>query len=88
MADPCNLGWPANDIRPVANKNFLGENVAATVLLEEARIPLADIFAQNARMQEGEDSKEDLKRHASEWIENNRDMVDKWLQEARDAASA
>src|SRR3546814_8893608 len=25
---PCNLGWPANDIRPVANSEFLEENPA------------------------------------------------------------
>jgi len=86
VVDPCNLGWQANDIRPVANKEFLKNNPAATVLLEEAHIPLQDIFAQNAKMQEGEDSKEDLKRHASEWIENNRDLVDGWLKQARDAA--
>jgi glycine betaine/proline transport system substrate-binding protein len=87
VADPCNLGWVANDIRAVANKEFLRNNVAATVLLEEASIPLGDIAAQNARMQDGEDSREDLERHAREWIEKNRGMVDRWLQEARDAAS-
>ena len=87
VVDPCNLGWVANDIRPVANKDFLRNNAAATVLLEEASIPLSDIFEQNARMQDGEDSKEDLMRHASQWIEDNRDMVDKWLKQARDAAS-
>ena len=85
--DPCNLGWVANDIRPVANKEFLRNNPAAAALLEDVRIPVEDIFAQNAKMQDGEDSKEDLQRHASEWIENNQDMVDKWLKQARDVAS-
>ncbi len=87
VADPCNMGWPANDIRPVANKEFLENNPAAAKLLEEARIPIGDIFAQNARMNDGEDSEEDLQRHAKEWIADNRDMVDQWLEAARKAAA-
>jgi len=87
VADPCNMGWPANDIRPVANNDFLENNPAAAALLEEASIPIDDIFAQNAKMNEGEDSAEDLQRHAKEWIEANRDQVDQWLAKAREAAS-
>jgi glycine betaine/proline transport system substrate-binding protein len=70
-----------------ANSQFLEENPAVRKLLEVASIPLDDIFAQNARMFEGEDSEEDLERHAEEWIANNRDQVDQWLEEARAAAS-
>ncbi|WP_051609300.1 glycine betaine/L-proline ABC transporter substrate-binding protein ProX [Fodinicurvata fenggangensis] len=85
--DPCQMGWPANDIRPVANSEFLSENPAVRTLLEEASIPIDDIFAQNAKMNEGEDSEDDIKRHAQEWIENNADTVDGWLEEARAAAN-
>ena len=84
--DPCALGWQANDIRPVANNDFLNENPAIQAVLEEARIPLDDIFAQNAKMNEGEDSPEDIQRHASEWIANNQDLVDGWLEAGRQAA--
>ncbi len=84
--DPCALGWQANDIRPVANDDFLSENPAVRAVLEEARIPLDDIFAQNAKMNEGEDSQEDIERHATEWIQNNQDLVDGWLEAARQAA--
>jgi len=87
VEDPCNLGWPANDIRPVANNDFLENNPAAATLLEMVRIPIGDIYAQNAKMNAGEDDAEDLERHASEWIENNREQVDKWLEKARAAAS-
>ena len=85
--DPCEMGWPANDIRPVANSAFLEENPAARRLFEVVAIPLEDIFAQNARMFEGEDSEEDLERHAEEWIAANRALFDQWLDEARAAAS-
>src|SRR3546814_3176889 len=59
---PCNLGWPANDIRPVANSAFLDENPAVRALLENVHIPIGDIFSQNAQMNQGADSPEDLKQ--------------------------
>ncbi|RXV59484.1 proline/glycine betaine ABC transporter substrate-binding protein ProX [Roseovarius sp. A46] len=83
---PCDLGWPANDIRPVANSEFLDNNPAAETLLKEARIPIEDIFEQNAKMNKGADSPEDLEQQASAWIEENRDTVDGWLKAARQAA--
>ena len=85
-AAKCDLGWPANDIRPVANSEFLAENPAAAELLRQAGIPIQDIFAQNAKMNAGADSPEDLERQASEWIEENREQVDQWLTAAREAA--
>lgn len=84
---PCDLGWPANDIRPVANSDFLSDNPAAAALLENVRIPIEDIFAQNAEMNAGMDSPEDLEKQAEAWIEDNSDQVDEWLQMARDAAT-
>ncbi|MEX2642458.1 MAG: glycine betaine/L-proline ABC transporter substrate-binding protein ProX [Acetobacterales bacterium] len=86
VADPCQMGWPANDIRPVANVEFLEENPAVRTLLETASIPIGDIFAQNAMMNAGEDSQEDIAAHAEAWIEKNRDTVDDWLQQARKSA--
>jgi glycine betaine/proline transport system substrate-binding protein len=86
VKDPCNLGWVANDIRPVANTAFLNEHPAVATLLRRASIPIGDIYAQNVKMNEGEDSSEDIQRHAETWIENNRDKVDRWLKAARNAA--
>ena len=88
VTDPCPLGWPANDIRPVVNEEFLAANPAARKLFEVATIPLADIYAQNAKMFQGEDSEEDLLRHANTWIERNRGMFDEWLRQARQAAES
>lgn len=83
VADPCTLGFPANDIVPVANTAFLDENPAVRALLEEASVPLDAIFAQNARMNDGDD---DVEAHAAEWIEENRETVDGWLETARSAS--
>lgn len=83
VADPCMLGFPANDIVPVVNSAFLEENAAARALLEEVSIPLDAIFAQNAAMNDGDD---DVEAQASAWIEDNRETVDGWLEAAREAA--
>jgi glycine betaine/proline transport system substrate-binding protein len=87
VADPCELGWEANDIRPVANTAFLEANPAVKALLETASIPLDDIFAQNAKMNAGESSEAEIARHAAEWLEANADMVDGWIEEAKAAAT-
>lgn len=86
VSNPCPLGWPANDIRPVANKAFLEENPAVKSLLESASIPIQDIFAQNAKMNAGEDSSDDIEEQASAWIKANQAKVDGWLKAAREAA--
>jgi glycine betaine/proline transport system substrate-binding protein len=80
------MGMPANDIRPVVNSEFLDANPAVRALLENVRIPVQDIFAQNAEMNQGADSADDLERQATEWITANQGKVDSWLAEARAAA--
>src|SRR5690606_37475111 len=84
--DPCKLGFPANDIRPVVNSDFLKANPAVKTLLETVSLPIADIFAQNAQMNAGEGSAADVERHASEWIESHGDLVASWLEKAKAAA--
>jgi glycine betaine/proline transport system substrate-binding protein len=85
LETPCDTGFDVSDIRVVANVKFLGENPAASVLFENVIIPLNDIAAQNALMFAGENSEEDLRRHAAEWIEANREIVEQWLENARAA---
>ena len=87
VADPCMLGFPANDISPVANSSFLADNPAAAKLLEVAAIPLPAIYAQNAAMNDGAGSPDDIRQQAAEWIATNRDLVDGWLEAARAAHS-
>ncbi|MDX6749598.1 glycine betaine/L-proline ABC transporter substrate-binding protein ProX [Geminicoccaceae bacterium 1502E] len=86
--DPCEIGWPANDIQPVVNSAFLEENPAVRRLLEVMSIPLGDLFEQNARMQGGEDSEDDILRHADEWLAANEEKIEGWLEEARAAAGS
>src|SRR5690606_25841808 len=77
--DPCNMGFTGNDIRAVANTEFLVANPAITALLSVVEVPLEDIAAQNVAMQEGADSDDDIQEQATEWIDDNRESVDEWL---------
>jgi ABC-type proline/glycine betaine transport system substrate-binding protein/ABC-type amino acid transport substrate-binding protein len=81
--NPCVMGFPPNDIRVVANREFLTQNVDVRRLLELVKIPLEDISQQNARMLGGEDDDEDIRRHAQEWILGNREKIDRWLEAAK-----
>ncbi|NET62087.1 MAG: glycine betaine/L-proline ABC transporter substrate-binding protein ProX [Symploca sp. SIO2E6] len=83
---PCNIGFPPNDIRVVANTAFLEARPDVRKLLELFEIPLADIAAQNALMVAGEGENTDIIRHAQQWIQDNRPQVTSWLRLAKDEA--
>lgn len=84
-SDACDLGWLVNDIRVVANDDFLSENPTAQALFEAVKIPLDDIAQQNAEMNAAGESytDADIAQDAAEWIEANRATVDGWLEQAR-----
>jgi len=84
--DPVKLGFITADIRIVANKNFLKKNPAAKKSFEIFTLSVDDISAQNAKMNEGEKSESHINRHAEEWIANNQETWNKWLDKARAAA--
>ena len=86
VSDPLKVGWIANDIRVVANNNFIEKNPAAKKLFEVMSIPLADIASQNNRMFDGENTEEDIARHVDEWIAGHKATWEGWLAEARKAA--
>ncbi|CAN5905025.1 hypothetical protein BH23ACT10_BH23ACT10_21820 [soil metagenome] len=85
-ADPCQTGWPANDIQVVANREFLQANRPARKLLEAVKIPLGDILEQNARMVAGEGDFADIERQATAWISRNRGTVNDWIAAADPSA--
>jgi len=81
--DPCAMGFPPNNIRVVANKQFLVKYPDIKRLLKLVKIPLKDISRQNAKMIDGEDTYEDIRRHAQEWTQNNKDKIDRWIEAAK-----
>ncbi|MFO7799876.1 glycine betaine/L-proline ABC transporter substrate-binding protein ProX [Rhodohalobacter sp.] len=70
---PITLGFDLNDIRVVANREFLNRYPDLRALFENVRIPLEDIQEQNAAMAGGEGSISDIRQHAREWIDDHRD---------------
>ena len=81
-----NLGFAVDQVQAVLNKEFAEENPAATKFLSLVQITAGDESAQNLKMQNGEKSMKDIKRHAQEWIAANQDKFDGWIAEARAAA--
>jgi glycine betaine/proline transport system substrate-binding protein len=86
VSDPVKLGFVAADIQIVANKEFLAANPAAKEFFKVFTLPLSDINEQNTKMQEGEKSQKDIKRHVKEWIVKNQEKWNGWLASARAAA--
>ena len=87
VEDIGNLGFPKNTQHVIANTKFLEANPAAKAWFNQIKIPLADINAQNLKMQQGEKTPADVQRHADEWIAAHQQEWDVWLAEARKAAS-
>jgi len=86
LPNGANYGFQANDQRIVANKAFAEANPAAAKLFSIMKVSANDISAQNLRMRDGEDSADDIERHADAWIAANKATWDGWLAEARAAA--
>jgi glycine betaine/proline transport system substrate-binding protein len=86
VTDPVKMGFVANDIAVVANKEFLAGNPAAKKLMQIMSVPFGDIAAQNNKMFAGEDKPRDIERHVDEWIAANQDQWDAWIAEALAAA--
>ena len=75
-----NMGFGADDIRPAANVDFLKANPKVEKMLKKASIPLADIAAQNLKMNKGEKSERAIKKHADAWIEANQSTFNSWIK--------
>jgi glycine betaine/proline transport system substrate-binding protein len=86
MPDGRNTGFAVNTIRVIANKPFLDENPAARTFFEMAKISINDVSAENGRIRAGEKTEADIKRHAREWIADNRQVFDSWIDAAKKAA--
>ncbi|NEP15846.1 MAG: glycine betaine/L-proline ABC transporter substrate-binding protein ProX [Leptolyngbya sp. SIO4C1] len=80
-----NLGFSVNQIEILANDAFLEANPAAKRWFELVKIPIKDISLQNQRMHDGENTPQNVRRHAEKWVKDNRGTFDSWLAEAKKA---
>ena len=77
-----NIGFPLTNQRIVANKKFLEENPIAKRWFELVQIPAEDINKESLRIREGENKPKDIQRHAQEWVEQNQELFDSWIEKA------
>ena len=82
--DGKNLGFSIDNQHIVANKAFLKAHPVVKRWFEQVEIPAEDMNVESLQIKEGEDSPEEIRRHAQEWIEANQAQYDQWLSIARD----
>ena len=87
LPDGRNLGFTINDIRLLANNRFLSKNPAAKKLFELLSIELAAINARSLLIHDGQDTPDDIRRHAESWVAENWATFDQWVEEAAKAAN-
>ena len=75
----CKIGWFAADILVTANNDFLAANPAAKALFEAVKLSVVDVSLASVALSRGR-SPTDL---AVEWVADNRDLVDQWINAAR-----
>lgn len=75
-------GFAINDVFAVVNRDFAEDNPAAARFLELVEIPLSDVNAAQIRLRDGEDTLEDFRRQAEDWVKANRKRFDGWVAEA------
>lgn len=80
------LGFTVNNVRVMANNEFLDENPAAKRFFELATIDINDVNKENALIQAGEKSDRAINKHVDDWITENSETFEEWLSEARAAA--
>lgn len=85
LADGRNLGFAVNTQKIIAGRDFIDANPAAAAFFQAAEIPVNDVSAENLLMYRGEDTPGDIDRHADQWIADNRETFDGWLEAARAA---
>ncbi|WP_421904471.1 glycine betaine/L-proline ABC transporter substrate-binding protein ProX [Mameliella sp.] len=78
-------GFPVNDVYIVANNDFLDDNPAAAKLFELVDIPIGAVNAAQVKLRDGENTLDDFRRHASDWVAANQDVFDGWIAEAKQA---
>ncbi len=80
-----NLGFSVNDQMVISNAEWLNENPSARKFFEDVRIPIEDINAENALVNEGENSDEAIMGHATSWIADHQADWDGWITDAKAA---
>lgn len=85
--DGKNLGFAVDQEEILVNQSFYDNNPAADKFFEMAEIPIGDVSAENQLMQQGEDSPEQIRGHAEQWVADHQEKFDGWIEAAKKAAA-
>ena len=80
--DPCTTMFTPSDIVVAANNDFLAANPAAASLLADFELDALAVAVQAVAIDAGADSEAQIKAAAADWIANNRDRIDPWIDAA------
>lgn len=80
--DPCTTMFTPSDIVVTANNDFLAANPAAASLLANFRIDPLAVAVQAVAIDAGANPNDDMVAAAAEWIADNRDVIDPWIEAA------
>ncbi|MFD0859252.1 glycine betaine/L-proline ABC transporter substrate-binding protein ProX [Roseovarius aquimarinus] len=79
-------GFPVNDVYAVSNRAFYESNPAAAKFLDLVEIPISAVNAAQIKLRDGEDTLEDFRAQAEEWVAANQEQFDAWVEKAAKAA--
>ena len=82
QSDGFDPGFAVNDVYAVVNKEFAEENPAAAKFLDIVQIPISAVNAAQIKLRDGEDTLEDFRSQAEEWVSANQAQFDTWVAEA------
>ncbi len=71
-----NLGFAVDEIGIIARNDFLAANPAAAKLFEVAKLDINDISAENKLITDGENTQDDIQRHADECRRDEQQAAD------------
>ncbi|MDX8443065.1 glycine betaine/L-proline ABC transporter substrate-binding protein ProX [Mesorhizobium australafricanum] len=80
-----NLGFPMIQQRIVAATSFVKDNPSAKKFFDLVAVPMDDLNAEDLRIYKGENSNDQIKQRALEWISNNKAKWDDWIAQAKAA---
>ena len=83
--DGCQTGWIGADIEVTVNAAAFADQPAALALFENFNPPIIDVAILDQARAAGDGSQADVERLAAEWIADNRDLADEWVQAGLDA---
>lgn len=81
--DGINRGFPVVDQAIAVNKDFIEANPIAQKWFELVEIPVVDMNRVSLLINEGENTPEDIERHAQTWVADNQELFDSWLAQVQ-----